>query len=228
MADPFKMSFPSFHPLFRGGREPFPSGVDCALLLDVVVPWMPGESEPLPDARIISLDLDPTQSMTPVYEFPSDLSITADSSKAIPALLEEVKRQMTPEQRHRAEARRAAHEESGRRRLAERIDAAQRDGHAANLTTRWVSYQIGQTLEQDAIILHELTDSSLFNRQQPGQFTAPAARASAGRPRRLWVSRSLRQTGSLRLHAAMDRGCSRTQPLPPGRRASTRPRCCSW
>jgi len=168
LADPFKMSFPSFHPLFRGGREPFPSDVDCALLLDVVVPWMPGESEPLPNAKIISLDLDPTQSMTTVYEFPSDLTITADSSKAIPALVEEVKRQMTSEQRNRAEARRASHEEVGRRRLAERIDAAQRDGNAANLSTRWVSYQIGQTLGQDALILHELTDSSLFNRQQPG------------------------------------------------------------
>jgi acetolactate synthase I/II/III large subunit len=168
MADPFKVSFPSFHPLFRGGREPFPSGVDCALLLDVVVPWMPGESEPLPDARIIAMDLDPTQSMTAVYEFPSDLSITADSAKAVPALVEEVKRQMTPDQRRRAEERRASHEDVGRRRLAERVEAAERDGQAANLTTRWVSYQIGQTLGQDAIILHELTDSSLFNRQQPG------------------------------------------------------------
>ncbi len=168
LADPFKMSFPSFHPLFRGGREPFPSDVDCALLLDVVVPWMPGESEPLADARIIAMDLDPIQGMTPIYELPSDLSITADSGKAIPALLEEIKRQMTSEQRNRADARRASHEEVGRRRLAERIDAAQRDGSAANLTTRWVSYQIGQTLGQDALILHELTDSSLFNRQQPG------------------------------------------------------------
>ncbi|MFN0069955.1 MAG: thiamine pyrophosphate-requiring protein [Chloroflexota bacterium] len=168
LADPFRMSFPSFHPLFRGGREPFPRDVDCALLLDVVVPWMPGESEPRPDAKIIALDLDPTQSMTPIYEFPSDLSITADSAKAVPALVEVVKRLMTPEQRRRAEARRAAHEDAGHRRLAERLDAAKRDGQTANLTPRWVSYQIGQTLGQDAMILHELTDSSLFNRQQAG------------------------------------------------------------
>lgn len=170
MADPFKVSFPSFHPLFRGmpSREPFPTDADCVLLLDVVVPWMPGKTEPREDARIISMDLDPIQGMTPVYEFPMDLSIAADSSKSIPALLEEVKRQMTSEQRQRAEQRRGEHETVGRRRLAEQIEAAQRDGHAANLTTRWVSYQIGQTLGQDALILHELTDSSLFNRQSPG------------------------------------------------------------
>ena len=51
---------------------------------------------------------------------------------------------------------------AGRRRLEERIEAAQRDGEGPNLTPRWVSYQIGQTLGQEAMILHELTDSSFY------------------------------------------------------------------
>lgn len=170
MADTFRMSVPGRHPLHRGipALAPVPPDTDCVLVIDAVVPWMPGQFEPSPEARIIRIDLDPVETMTPIYDFPSDLSITADSAKAVPALLEEVRSLMTPEQKRRCGERLSVLLDEGRRRLDALLAAAQDDAKKGYITPRYLSYQIGETLGPEVTILHELVDSSLFNRSIPG------------------------------------------------------------
>jgi acetolactate synthase-1/2/3 large subunit len=48
------------------------------------------------------------------------------------------------------------------------LATAEADGQKPHLTPRYVSYQMGQVLPSEAAILHELVDSSLFNRTLPG------------------------------------------------------------
>jgi acetolactate synthase I/II/III large subunit len=118
--------------------------------------------------RIIRLAIDPIERMTPIYEFPSDLSITADPAKAIPALLEEVRSQITGEGRRRCQARRERYQTEGRRRQEAAIEKANADRMRGVISPLWLSYQIGQTIDPEAIITHELVDSSMFNRSRPG------------------------------------------------------------
>jgi acetolactate synthase I/II/III large subunit len=170
MADPFRMNLAGRHPLDRGapGIAPMPPDTDCLLVIDAVVPWQTWSFEPDGVNRIIRLAIDPIERMTPIYEFPSDLSITADPAKAIPALLEEVRSQMTSEGRRRCQGRLERYQTEGRRRQEAAIEKANADRMRGVISPLWLSYQIGQTIDPEAIITHELVDSSMFNRSRPG------------------------------------------------------------
>jgi acetolactate synthase I/II/III large subunit len=170
MADPFRMNLPGNHPLHRGmpGVSPTPPDSDCVLVIETLVPWQPASFNPDASKRVIRLGIDPIERMTPIYEFPSDLSITADSAKAVPALLEELRSAMTPEQRRRCQSRLERYRAEGRQRLDAAVDAAENDRSSGVLSPQWLSYEVGRTLGPDAIITHELIDSSLFNRALPG------------------------------------------------------------
>ena len=170
MADPFRMNLPGLHPLHRGasGIAPTPPDTDCVLVIDAVVPWQPWAFDPSSLKRVIRLAIDPIERMTSIYEFPSDLSITADPAKAIPALLDELRAQMTAEQKRRCEARREHYQAEGRQRLDLAVETANADRAKGIISPLWLSYQIGQTLGPEAIIAHELVDSSMFNRSRPG------------------------------------------------------------
>jgi acetolactate synthase-1/2/3 large subunit len=171
MDEPYRMTVPQRHPLRRGdaGRAPVPEGTDCVLVLDAVVPWDPAQFNPGREVKVVRVELDPIVSMTPIYiEFPCDLPITADPAKAVPALLEEVKSRMTPEQQRRCEARCEQLKIEGRRRLEAYVEAAQADRAKGTISSRWLSYQLGETLEPEVIMTHELCDSSGFNRSLPG------------------------------------------------------------
>ncbi len=169
MADPFRMNLPGSHPLHRGapGIAPTPRDTDCVLVIDAVVPWQPWEFTPSAK-RVIRLALDPIERMTTIYEFPSDLSITADPAKALPALVEELRSQMTGEQKRRCQARLERYQLDGRQRLDTAIDTANADRARGVISPLWLSHQVGQTLDPEAILTHELVDSSMFNRSRPG------------------------------------------------------------
>jgi acetolactate synthase-1/2/3 large subunit len=170
MADPFRMNLPGNHPLNRGvpGIASTPEDTDCLLVIETVVPWQPASFRPDSSKRIIRLAFDPIERMTPIYEFPSDLAIAADPAKAVPALLEEIRSLMTAEQKRRCQARLERYRVEGRQKLDAAVDAAEGDRARGILSPRWLSYQVGQTLEPEAIITHELIDSSMFNRSLPG------------------------------------------------------------
>ncbi|HLQ32801.1 MAG TPA: thiamine pyrophosphate-requiring protein [Chloroflexota bacterium] len=170
MHDPYRVNIPGNHLLQRGyvGNHPTPADTDCILNLDVWAPWMPGQFNPGPEVKIIEIGIDPVHRMTAIYEFPANLAITADTTKAIPALLEELRSIMTSEQKRQCEDRLQRYLEEGRQRLRAAVDAAEADRAKGIISSAWLSQQIGQTLDQDAIISHELCDSSLFNRSEPG------------------------------------------------------------
>ena len=97
------------------------------LLLDVDVPWIPSAMQPGSAAKIAQLDIDPLRQTIPLWGFPVDLPIQADSAKTLPLLRAAVERLATPERRQRWAARRhAAESERTRRdeRLAQEAEAA--------------------------------------------------------------------------------------------------------
>jgi acetolactate synthase I/II/III large subunit len=173
MADSARMSIPGRHPLLCGSpsQAKVPE-TDCILAIDAIVPWMTTMYDPSRETKVIRIGVDPIVRMTAIYEFPSDLTITASAGNALPALLEEIRSQMTPEQKRRCEQRLAALRAEGEQRLKAYVDAAESDAAKGVITSRWLSHQMGEVLPPDATITHELCDSSGFNRSQPGTLIA--------------------------------------------------------
>jgi acetolactate synthase-1/2/3 large subunit len=174
MADFYRMSFPGSHPLQRGstGVSPTPPETDCILGLDLVVPWMPENFTAGSNVKVIRIAGDPIERGTMIYEFPTDLSISGSAGKAIPALLEEVRSLMSPEQKRRAEARVERYREEGRKRIAGLLDTAESARAKGIIHPLWLSHQIGQ-LDPETLITHELCENTLFNRTLPQTLFGP-------------------------------------------------------
>ena len=175
MADGYRVNVPADHPLaVQGG--PFngpPADVDCILVLDMLVPWPMPMYRPGSNVKVITLAIDPIHRMTTIYEFPSDLAIAGDAGASVPLLLDEVRSQASGEQRERLRQRAERLMSEGRERRAKAIRAAEDERSKGHITAAWLSYQVGQSLDPDTIIVNELVNTSGFNRTKPGtQFNA--------------------------------------------------------
>jgi acetolactate synthase-1/2/3 large subunit len=171
VADGYRVNIPADHPLA------LPSGVppdaDCLLILDMLVPWPAISYRPASTVRIITLGIDPIHRMTPIYEYPSDLAISGDAGASVPHLLEELRQSMTAQQRERCRERSERLQTEGRDKRLALMREAEAEGRKSYITPMWLSYQVGNTLEPDTIIVNELVNTSLFNRTKPGtQFNA--------------------------------------------------------
>ena len=80
---------------------------------------------------------------------------------------------MTAEQRERCRQRSERCRPRASSGAQAAIKAAEDDRSKGHITAQWLSYQVGQTLDPETIIVNELVNTSLFNRTRPGtQFNA--------------------------------------------------------
>jgi acetolactate synthase-1/2/3 large subunit len=170
LVDGFRVNMPADHPLAHaGGFNAGPSAdADCVLVLDMLVPWSPAAYQPDNRVKIITLGLDPIHRMTPIYEFPSDLAIGGDAARSLPYLLDELRSKMTAEQHDRCAARRERLMAAGRQHHTAASNAARAERDKGHITSAWLSYQVGQTLSAEAIIVNELVNTTHFNRTLAG------------------------------------------------------------
>ncbi|MEE8442166.1 MAG: thiamine pyrophosphate-requiring protein [Dehalococcoidia bacterium] len=155
-AEPVRLSFPSTHPLSAGrAADTYLKEADAILLVDCDIPYIPVNAKPRPDARIISIDQDPVKNSIPMWVFPADYLIQADSSKAIPALVFEVRSRMTADQSRAAEARRASIGEAHVKARGEREQIALGKAKESPIAPEWLAYCIGKVLDEDTIVLNE-------------------------------------------------------------------------
>jgi acetolactate synthase-1/2/3 large subunit len=175
MADGYRVNIPANHPLAfsAGPLAGPPQDVDCFLILDMLVPWAMPMYRPGANVRVITLAIDPIHRMTTIYEYPTDLAVSGDAGASLPLLLEDVRTAMTAEQRERCRQRAQRLSAEGRGRREAVVKAAADDRNKGHITAQWLSYQVGQTLDPETIIVNELVNTSLFNRTKPGtQFNA--------------------------------------------------------
>lgn len=148
-------SFPMNHPLYVRGLPL--DQMDVVLVLEALVPWMPGANEPRPDAYVASIGIAPIYPHIPMVEFTADRRLTSDCTLALKALRHEVESRLSPRQRE-ASAERA---QRWRVVTAERAAERQRDALAradkSPIDPLWLSYQIGQAIDDSSILLDETT-----------------------------------------------------------------------
>ena len=175
------MNFPSAHPLSLGDEaDRALAAADVVLLLDVDVPWIPRISRPNPDARIAQLDIDPLKATIPLWGFPVDLPVQADTAKALPLLRAALEAQAPPELRRRWQARRAtiAAERAERdQRVAENLRGARSQRPIA---VDWLAAAVAQAVPADALVLEEaVTNAGAVRRHvrrgEPGTLLSSGA-----------------------------------------------------
>jgi acetolactate synthase-1/2/3 large subunit len=156
-----RINFPSSHPLHLGysaGR--YLPHADCILIIDSDIPWIPAQEHPAPHCRIVHIDIDPLKRNMPIWGFPVDLSIEADSSQAMQALADEIERRLTSADRTRIEARRrvlAAEHDALRSRLNERVrDLAARKP----IAPEWAAHCLSEVVDENTVIVSEAVSNN--------------------------------------------------------------------
>jgi len=148
--------FPMSHPLYLCNASL--GDADVVLVLDSDIPWMPGPDAPGPSAYIAVIDSDPAKLRYPTYEFTADLRLVAGPRPAIRALTDAARRIITASERSRIadRAQRIGDATRARRRNAE-AEALAKSGQAP-IDRDWLSYQIGQALDDNCILIDDTDD----------------------------------------------------------------------
>ena len=150
---PAYLCFPMRHPLRQ-----LPSAVaaaDVVLCLEANVPWSPGEHEPAPGAYVAYVHSDPIQDRIPTYEFTANLRMTGDPLSTIRALAAEAAERCTADDRARIAERTAKLGATSRERIARTERDSLALATASPIDPTWLSYQIGQLVDDNSIVLDE-------------------------------------------------------------------------
>lgn len=137
------------------------------------MPYIPVEAKPNPEARVFWIDIDPVKSSIPLFTFPADIRVQADSAKALPALIDCIKGRLRAEERQAIGERREAVATRIQKRRQERVERALGRASERPIAPEWLAYSISRALDQDTIVLDESVTNAplvahILERTQPG------------------------------------------------------------
>lgn len=164
------LSFPRDHPL-HAGDDPHPliSDADVILAIDTDVPWVDAIGRPRADATVFVVNEDPLQESLPLWYFPAERFVRADSG----LVLEQLLQRCGPEPDMGATERASAAVEKGRRLRQVWADEVAADVAAERLTPASIAHALHLLLDDDAVVVNEAISvaPSIWKhlpRQRPG------------------------------------------------------------
>jgi len=172
----YRVNFPSSNQMFAGNSpNPYLEDADVVVVIDCEVPYAPTQSKPKTNAKIVHIDVDPLKPTIPMWNFPADVLIQADSSKFIPALNQKVSEKMTPKQRARCQSRYEAFSSVHKKMKADWHRLAEKGAERKPISPDWLCYCINEALNDNTIVIIESvtnTPSVLrqIRREIPGTF----------------------------------------------------------
>jgi acetolactate synthase-1/2/3 large subunit len=163
-----RANFPSEHPLYQGHDvAPWLASADLVLILDHDVPYIPTHTGPAADATVIQVDLDPVKERIPLWTFPVDIAIRADTGRALDLIASSAELLLTDARRDAIDARRqelAARHERMRHAWQEEVARAK---EIRPIRPSWLANCLGQLYEEsgDWIVVDEgvTNDSFIWN-----------------------------------------------------------------
>ena len=144
------LSFPYDHPLFQPTTAL--KDADVVLVLEADVPWVPGRNSPPADAHIVTIAHDPVKLRFPIYEFTS-VRIAADPLAAIRALDAAATVGAADKPRIAERSKRLA--AASEKRWTDAVAAAKAASKTTPIDPLWVSYLVGQLLDDNGILLDD-------------------------------------------------------------------------
>jgi acetolactate synthase I/II/III large subunit len=175
-----KMNFPTTHPLF-GGLEPNPylPNTDVILVIDHDVPYVPARVKPAAGTKIIHIDIDPLKQNMPLWGFPTDFLIEADSSRALPALNQVLKQIITSQHKMRIDSRYKQVQDENRKMKEEWLKLATARSTQKPISPEWLCHCIGEVLGDEAIVIAEPVTNTASVLRQVGR-TRPGSYLQSG------------------------------------------------
>ena len=173
---PPRMNFPSTHPLFSGfDANPYIAAADFILIIDQDIPYIPSIARPGPGARIVHIDIDPVKEKIPLWGFPVDILLQADTGKAFPVLRQMVHQQVTPEYQDQIQSRFHQLQSEHRKMKEEWHRMAVTGAGQKPIPPEWLCYCINEIIDEETIVLGEaLTNMGSvlrqINRTRPGTY----------------------------------------------------------
>ena len=153
--NPAYVNFPNNHPLHLGyDPAPYLDETDLIVVIDTDVPWIPHLRAPGVETKIIHLGVNPIYDRYPIWSFPSDLAVQADSAVAIPMLTEA----MAPMRAaHKGAIERRAATIAGRHRdlaaaAQAEIEAAGKHSH---VTMEWLAHCLDRACDEQTVFVNE-------------------------------------------------------------------------
>jgi acetolactate synthase I/II/III large subunit len=166
-----RANFPTDHPLYRQyDSTDLVRDADVILALDHDFPFLPSRMPPNPDAKVISIDLDPTKEAIPLWSMPVDLPIRANTATALDALASVATNLLDDASRARVANRQPRLEDQYAEMRSAWDDAARAGEATSPITPVWLGRCIGDLLREhpDAIVVDEtVTNNETLWNQAP-------------------------------------------------------------
>ncbi len=155
-----RMNFPSTHALY--GTGPSARDADVVLVMDDIVPYMPGEAAPGPAAKVAWVSTDPVLSRIKTFEMRSDRWLSCSVSGAARAIHDAATALLTQSDMARIADRRARLAALKQQQASKAEELAQADAALPQPTGRLVAYELGKLLEPDAVVLNDALSNGGF------------------------------------------------------------------
>lgn len=146
--------FPMDHPLYQSIHLDL-AKADVVVVIECDVPWIPGPQQPGRDAFVAVVDIDPLKAHIGTYEFGADLRMMADTEIALVELRRAVEKLAGASDRTRFAERAARWAEVSRDRYARSVKAAEAAANQSPISPLWLSYQIGQAMDDNCLMVDE-------------------------------------------------------------------------
>lgn len=136
---------------------------DLIIALENIVPYIPSKTKLTKLPKTIHIAIDPLFQDIPLRSFPSDISLAADPVIALKKLHKKMVSLSIPQSKRVKEI-----EGNHQAIFQEEIQKAQEDGRKKTITKRYLSYCVGQVVDQDSVIFNEYPlTHSLVSRTKP-------------------------------------------------------------
>jgi acetolactate synthase I/II/III large subunit len=186
------VNIPSSHPMALNegqGRGAGTYGLreaDAVLVLDHDVPWVPVLSHPPRTAPVIQIDVDPVKATIPVWGFPVDLPIQADTSKALPQLTAALAAIATQPRRARWSQRYQDFSAAKQKQADESSRSIEQARQATPIDVNWLAAALDEALPENALVMEEaVTNAAAFQRYLSRE--RPASLFQSGAPGLGWA-----------------------------------------
>ncbi|MBN1161244.1 MAG: thiamine pyrophosphate-requiring protein [Dehalococcoidales bacterium] len=174
-----RVNFPNTHPMAAylsstvGFGNPLLTKADAILSIDYDMHYAAPSVSPDPNAKIIHIDIDTVKKGVPLWDKKPDILIKADSSHAIPALTEIIKKKLNIERRGQLKKRYEILAAEHNKLDGEWKALAESHTGKKPITPHWLSYCINEAIDDDTIIVNQTispatTVAHLIRRDKPG------------------------------------------------------------
>ena len=167
IGSPTRVNFPTTHPLFCGfNANPYIGTADVILVVDNDIPYIPCRAKPGAGTKVIHVDIDPLKRNMPMWGFPADMLVQADSGKFLAALIQAVKQKVTSEQQVRNQSRLRDIQGEHVRTKSVLREMATRRSTKKPIFPDWVTYCVNEAIDEETIVVCEpVTNMASVTRQ---------------------------------------------------------------